>query len=404
MRDLPFYERRGEKRMESSREKLDNYQKNLRCMQEVADKLLGHMKGHDYSFQPEITDKKGNFSQEKLCGLLEEMLSIWEENLRWGSAMDPSTGKSVAEPYLQARRELCRLYLYLVMRCSLYPGGYSDARDGAEKKERTDFAFLLEQAKQLSQDWCVITGRDGKRRSVPYSGFDGHFGFHLYRALQDPDGAYGSNGNDWSLTPDWKQACGQPAYLLTDEGNTKRISIKRFSGMRRRAEPPAEEEEPAPPDEAVCDAADGCDDGPAEVYDAEDGDLAEVYDDYDRTEEDDFWSFWGVDDEFRLAEMERLSEKDSREQGLMLLCAGFQCADEYLSACSDFAKLFEQAAPEVLRGFYADLEQIVNLYLVSREIPPLLNTDQTLDVYSRAYDGACRQARRYARGTQWKTL
>ena len=52
MRDLPFYERRGEKRMESSREKLENYKKNLRCMEEVTDKLLSHMKEHNYSFQP----------------------------------------------------------------------------------------------------------------------------------------------------------------------------------------------------------------------------------------------------------------------------------------------------------------------------------------------------------------
>ena len=46
------------------------------------DELMCHMKGYDYSFRREITDQKGEFCPEKLHGLVEEMLSLWEEKLR----------------------------------------------------------------------------------------------------------------------------------------------------------------------------------------------------------------------------------------------------------------------------------------------------------------------------------
>ena len=55
-----------------------NYEKDLRILREATDELLSHMKGHDWSFRREITDEKGNFSQEKLQGLLDEMLSRCE--------------------------------------------------------------------------------------------------------------------------------------------------------------------------------------------------------------------------------------------------------------------------------------------------------------------------------------
>ena len=38
--------------------KSENYQKNLLCIQDIADRLLGYMKGHQASFGPEITDEK----------------------------------------------------------------------------------------------------------------------------------------------------------------------------------------------------------------------------------------------------------------------------------------------------------------------------------------------------------
>ena len=68
--------------MKLSKEKLDIYEKNLQCLQDAADELMRRMKGHDYSFRREITDKKGEFSPEKLHSLVEEMLSLWEEMLR----------------------------------------------------------------------------------------------------------------------------------------------------------------------------------------------------------------------------------------------------------------------------------------------------------------------------------
>ena len=128
--------------MELSKEKLEIYEKNLQSLQEAADELMRHMKGYDYSFRREITDQKGEFCPEKLRSLVEEMLSLWEEMLRTNRYPKAGWVKS----YLQTRRELYGLYLYLVMRCSLCEGGYYYALD-RDQKERTDFAFLLENAK-----------------------------------------------------------------------------------------------------------------------------------------------------------------------------------------------------------------------------------------------------------------
>lgn len=193
-----------------------------------------------------ITDKKGKPSQEKLRALVTELLDIWAAKVRERTDADPATQKSLAEPWLQERRELYGLYLCLVMRCSLEKGAYSDARGGAELKERTDFAFLLEQARRLSRDWCVLAGPDGTRRNELYWGYDAHFGFHLYYALHDPDvlKGYVNPGNDWSLTPDWKRVCDQPDSQLTNEGGLKRIYLKNSGSRFSQAAEPEPEEEP----------------------------------------------------------------------------------------------------------------------------------------------------------------
>ena len=86
--------------------KQEDYRKNLVCMEEVTDRLLGHMKGHGFSFRQEITDSKGDFSQEKLCGLVEELVERWAETLRESTDTDPGTGESLAEPYIRERRPL----------------------------------------------------------------------------------------------------------------------------------------------------------------------------------------------------------------------------------------------------------------------------------------------------------
>ncbi|MCI8310602.1 MAG: hypothetical protein HFI12_00005, partial [Lachnospiraceae bacterium] len=96
--------------------KSENYQKNLRCIQDIADSLLGYMKGHQASFKPEITDENGKFSQEKLSGFVEELLSRWAAKQREGTFTDPSTGESIVEPYIRVRQELYGSYLYVVMR------------------------------------------------------------------------------------------------------------------------------------------------------------------------------------------------------------------------------------------------------------------------------------------------
>lgn len=204
--------------------KQEDYRKNLACMEEVTDRLLGHMKGHGFSFRQEITDSKGDFSQEKLCGLVEELVERWVETLRESTDKDPSTGESLAEPYIRERRELYGLYLYLVMRCSLCEGAYAKAYPyGSVEKERTDFAFLLEQARRLTRRWCVMAEPDGGKRNELYEGYDEHFGFHLYKTLVDPQRIT----DDSALSPWWKRQ--NNLKRLTNEGNMKRIYIRHHS-------------------------------------------------------------------------------------------------------------------------------------------------------------------------------
>jgi len=400
---LLIFRKGTERNMASVQEKLENYHKNLRCLQEVTDELLSHMKGRDWSFRRLATDEKEKFSQDKLQALVAELLDLWAEKVREGTDAVPDTGESLAEPWLRERLELYGLYLYVVMRCSLEKGGYCDARGGAELRERTDFAFLLEQAKRLSRDWCVLDCPDGKRRNELHWGFDAYFGFHLYYALNDPDVLKGriSTGNDWSLTPDWRRACDQPDGLLTNEGNLKRIYFRhsgfRFSKVKAQAEGAeageALEEEPALTDEELA------------LTDEEDG-FDSAFPTPEEEDDDWYFPFSSEEDyrEFQLAEMDRLEEEGGRALGLTLLAAGFVNAGEYCSACERFAELFQAARPEVLRGFYQDLEEIVDLYLAVKQIAPLTDTDKALDVYSRVYDGPLQHAKRYGRGPRWETL
>ena len=121
---LLIFRKGTERNMASVQEKLENYHKNLRCLQEVTDELLSHMKGRDWSFRRLATDEKEKFSQDKLQALVAELLDLWAEKVREGTDAVPDTGESLAEPWLRERLELYGLYLYLVMRCSLEKGGY----------------------------------------------------------------------------------------------------------------------------------------------------------------------------------------------------------------------------------------------------------------------------------------
>ncbi len=436
--------------------KQEDYRKNLACMEEVTDRLLGHMKGHGFSFRQEITDSKGDFSQEKLCGLVEELVERWVETLRESTDKDPSTGESLAEPYIRERRELYGLYLYLVMRCSLCEGAYAKAYPyGSVEKERTDFAFLLEQARRLTRRWCVMAEPDGGKRNELYEGYDEHFGFHLYKTLVDPQRIT----DDSALSPWWKRQ--DNLKRLTNEGNMKRIYIRHhsraFQGSRGKeiapgketapdkaaaqaeetaldkAAVPADEtalgkaaalaEETAQPkacrDEAETDSADsnssyedGCDGGDGyeddDAYeDFDDYDDYDAYGDYDAYEDDnDPYPFpdFETKAEFEAAAMEQWAQEYERADYLASLALSFACKAEYLEACRRFTASFEKARPDVLRDFYQELERIVGLYLAERNLSPLADTDKTLDVYSRVSDGPCRQAGNYERRLQWENL
>lgn len=421
--------------------KQEDYRKNLACMEEVTDRLLGHMKGHGFSFRQEITDSKGDFSQEKLCGLVEELVERWVETLRESTDKDPSTGESLAEPYIRERRELYGLYLYLVMRCSLCQGAYAKAYPyGSVEKERTDFAFLLEQARRLTRRWCVMAEPDGGKRNELYEGYDEHFGFHLYKTLVDPQRIT----DDSALSPWWKRQ--NNLKRLTNEGNMKRIYIRHhsraFQGSRGKEIAPGKEtapdEETAPDkaaapanatvraeetaqlkachDEAETDSnssyEDGSDGGDGyeddDAYeDFDDYDDYDAYGDYDAYEDDnDPYPFpdFETKAEFEAAAMEQWAQEYERADYLASLALSFACKAEYLEACRRFTASFEKARPDVLRDFYQELERIVGLYLAERNLSPLADTDKTLDVYSRVSDGPCRQAGNYERRLQWENL
>ena len=362
--------------MEISRDTLDNYQKNLWCLRTVTEELLGRMKGHGLSFRSAVTDKSGRPDQEKLCTLVTELLDGWAGYVRDGLYPDRPGGESPAEPYLRARRELYGLYLYLAMRCSLCDGAFALARDREDVRERTDFAFLLGQARRFSRAWCVLACPDGTRRNEPYEGFDAYFGFHLYHALTDPEG----RSRDSALTPWWSAPAQDPSGM-TNEGNMKLVYCKRLY-------PPPQAKEPA--EEPAEDAG----------YDYDDEDYGGDID----PEEDGWEPEAPFGDILTAGEMERLSQEEDRASGLAGLAMGFREPEDYITACQRFAALYRQAPAEVLRGFDVELEEIIDLYLLRHGQTVLTDTDRTLDVYSRIYDGPGRQAARYARGLQWDSL
>lgn len=382
------------KSMKSYLEDFENYQKNLLCIKDVMDRVLNCMKGHGASFRPEITDGKGAFSQEKLCGLVGELISLWVEKVQDGTFTDPSTGESLSEPYIRDRRELYGCYLYLVMRCSLGRGDYALVC-GGDMKERTDFAFLLEQAKRLWKDWCVTLDSEGNKKNEPFWGYDGHFGLHLYQVLSNP-----GFGFDNPLTYEVDKPVNRPASL-TDEGNVHRDFFKKIYCGRV----------PAPWMKKSDDTVQTDEDGDMEdsLEEEEDFDSYDAEDEYDDPENDyEEWfdeayeDEWMFSEEYARARYEEGEEWAQKQTDLEYLTLYFTHRGEYLEACRKFTNLFEQAKPEVLRRFCEDLEEIVNLFLVKRGIPPLLDTDKVLDVYSGIYDGPCQQAERYARGAQWK--
>ena len=98
------------------------------------------------------------------------------------------------------------------------------------------------------------------------------------------------------------------------------------------------------------------------------------------------------------------AEEDNNASLLRSIALSFEGREEYLLACKRFVALFVQAGPEVLRGFYDDLDEIVITFLVKRGVSVLLDTDKTLNIYSRIFDGPYQQAKRYARGIRWKSM
>lgn len=383
--------------------KFENYRKNLLCLEDVAGRLLSNMKGQGVSFKPEITDRKGRFSQEKLTAFVDGLLSRWAAKQREGTFTDSSTGESMAEPYIRARQELYGCYLYLVMRCSLNKGDYA-LMTSSEMKVRTDFAFLLEQAKGISLSWCVMEWADGSKKNELFWGYDGEFGLHLYRVLSHPKAGI-DNGFDLpgGLPVDYPQ-------FLTDEGNVKRNQLKRIyvghrpASLAKKAEEAEEELQPDEEDMAGNGAADEDGGDSEDGYDANGYDIEDGGD--DEEDYDDNWGQWeNYDDVYYEDEYDEAEERRVQKMvDIEYLVNFFEYPEEYVRKCKRFVELFRQAGSDVLRGFCEDLEEIVALYLAERDIPPVMDTDKALDVYSGIYDGPCRQAERYTRGIQWKNL
>ena len=410
--------------MELSKEKLETYEKNLQNLQEAVDELMCHMKGYDYSFRREITDRKGEFCPEKLRGLVEEMLSLWEEKLR----ANPYVKESWVKSYLQTRRELYGLYLYLVMRCSLCQGAYYYAR-GSKQKERTDFAFLLEQAKWFSRSWCMTDGPDGTSRNEPCGGYDRHFGFHLYSPINHytfMELNVRTLDDDWALTPPHLRAENWLYSQMAEPGEAEGLEGIEEPGeaeQQEEIEEPGEAEQQEEIEESgetkQPEQADEPDmTGQSEETDVSDMDSDDLFyeDDGDSFSsafpepgEDDSWSpLDELDEEDRIAwwaaEYEHEGELETRNMYLLFLIQHFEGMDEYCSACRRFVELFQKAGAQISRDFCEELEEIVNLYLGQRKIAPLTDMDKALDVYSRVCGGSLRLAKSYGRELQWKAL
>lgn len=381
------------RKKDEKNQSLENYKKNLLRVQDMMDRILTHMKGHDASFRSEITDRSGAFSQEKLCGLVEKILSLWAEKQQDGTFSDPDSGESLAKSYIDARRELYGSYLYLIMRCSLLQGKYALVC-GSDRKERTDFAFLLEQAKILFRAWCVVEYPGGEKKNELFWGYDNHFGFHLYRIFSSHPDA----GLDNFLAPESCWPVNHPA-LLTDEGNIRRTLFKKiYPGgnplfrAKKAAQPDENEDADADSKEEY-----GCDSG-------ERDDIEEDYNDYDPGENEDWWDDWDIveeDDEAQYEETKRVME---RRAAMEYLYGDFAYSEEYLRACRLFRKRFQEAEPDVMWRFCEDLEEMMDLYLAEKNIPPLMDEDTALEIYEGICDGPYRQARRCAKGIQWKNL
>ncbi len=382
----------------------ENYEENLKCIQDVTDRLLDCMKGYGISYKPEITDRKGKFSEKKLSDFVEKLLDIWADKQREGAYQDPATGESLAEPYIRKHKELYSCFLYLIMRCSLEKGAYALVK-GTELEERTDFAFLLEQAKMLMNAWCVMAYPEGKKNEL-YYGYDDIFGLHLYAPIMGLYEGYDVGFDRRHLLPIERLA------FLTDEGNLKQSTLKAiYHG--RVLEQPTELETADKKDafKGELKDEDGYDvTGNENGFDNESDCMAEGIEeddecfDYDYGFDDglaDFTSIsgWSTEEEYDY-KASKIQEQLDREY----FVNHFECPNEYAGKCERFVKLFQQAEADVLHDFCKDLEEIVTLYLVSQGIAPLMNKDKTLDVYGNIYDNALQRAKDYERRNKWKAM
>lgn len=382
-----------------------NYKENLQCIKDVTDRLLDCMKGYRISYRPEITDWKGKFSEKKLSDFVEKLLTIWADKQREGTYQNPATGESLAEPYIRKRKELYSCFLYLIMRCSLEKGAYTLVK-GTELEERTNFAFLLEQAKMLMNAWCVMAYPEGKKNELFY-GYDDIFGLHLYAPVMGLYKGYDVGFDRISrLLP-----MERPAFL-TDEGNLKQNALKAIycgrvpeslTEQKKTDEENAFEEELKNEDGYdVTEDEKGFDN--ESDYMAEDIEENDEYFEYDYEFDDglaDFTSIsgWSTEEEYDY-KASRVQEQLDRE----ILVNDFECQVEYIKKCERFVKLFRQAEAEVLHDFCEDLEEIVTLYLIERGISPMMDTDKVMNVYGIIYDNALQQAESYERRKIWKTI
>lgn len=379
----------------------ENYKENLQCIKDVTDRLLDCMKGYGISYKPEITDWKGKFSEEKLSDFVEKLLTIWADKQREGTYQNPATGESLAESYIQKRKELYSCFLYLIMRCSLEKGAYTLVK-GTELEERTNFAFLLEQAKMLMNAWCVMAYPEGKKNELFY-GYDDMFGLHLYAPVMGLYKGY-DVGFDRIISP---QPMERPAFL-TDEGNLKRNALKaiycgrvpeQLTEQKKADEENAFEEELKDEDGYyVAEDENGFDnEGDYMVEDIEEN---EEYFEFDE-ELADFTSIsgWSTEEEYDY-KASRVQEQLDRE----FFVDNFACSVEYIKKCERFVKLFRQAEAEVLHGFCEDLEEIVTLYLIEKGLSPMKDADKVMNVYGIIYDNVLPQAGSYERRKIWKAM
>lgn len=306
--------------MKLSKQKLKKYEDNEKRMQEIINLVMGRIKGRDISFLEDLVDGKNKFQHKKLCKVIEDMLSLWEEyELQ-------SYNSERTKKHIRGCKEMYRNYMYITIRSCLSSGVYEF------EQEETNFSFLLKMTKQFTEDLCVMTDKQGSY-NIPFSGFGAYFGCYNYSILSG------------SILQERKS----PVEDLGDQYEGEDLEE-----WDKYIEEHIEEL------------------------------LPEVnYVDEDGNE----WPSYEIYLESKIYDQEMEQHRQIAEE----MQKTFRFKDEYLLACEEFVRLCYEGDVD---KFYEDIAKMIDLYLLHKERTLLLDTEETLEVFQKVFDGY-KLAKRY---------